>query len=149
MPSIPPAGYSPASAFELVRHDEQLGPVPILADAIDATTGEYTSVEDSATIADGLVVTLLRTKRGSGAAVLEFGQRFQEIRHVTDDAVVLGESLTREALQPAIDAGVVAFRQISTQANPDDPTQLDDVVDYLDMLAPAAEQAQQLPVNLK
>lgn len=147
MPSIPPAGYSPASAFELVGHAVAQNPVPILADAIDPKTGEYTSIEDSATIADGLVVTLLRTQRGSGAAVLEFGQRFREVRHVDDESAVLAESLAREALQPALDAGVVDFRQLSGAANESDPTQVDVAIDYLDLLAPADERAQRLTFN--
>lgn len=147
MPSIPPAGYSPASAYELVGHAVAQAPVPILADAIDAKTGEYTSIEDSATIADGLVVTLLRTERDTGAAVIGFGQRFREIRHVDDESVVLAESLTREALKPASDAGVVEFARIAGQVNPDDPTQVDAVVDYLDMLAPENKRDQRQTFN--
>lgn len=139
MPSIPPAGFSPASAFELVGHAVQQSPVPILADLIDASTGEYLSLEDSATIADGLVVTLLRTQRGSGAAVLEFGQRFSELREVDNEATGLAESMTREALQPARDAGVVDFRSIRSVVNPSDSTQVDTTVEYLDMLAPKRE----------
>ncbi len=142
MPSIPPAGYSPASAFELVGHAEQQDPVPILADAIDAKTGEYTSIEDSATIADGLVTTLIRTVRGSGAAVIEFGQSFRKMRYVDDQSGVLAESLARQALEPAVDAGVVAFASIEGVVNESDPTQVDAVLGYHDMLAPEAEREQ-------
>ena len=147
MPSIPPAGYSPASAFELVGHAVAQAPVAILADAIDPKTGEYTSIEDSATIADGLVVTLLRTQRGSGAAVLGFGQRFREIRNVDDQSAILAESLVIEALQPALDAGVVGFRELSGVVNETDPSQVDVAIDYLDLLAPSKEQAQRLTFN--
>jgi hypothetical protein len=144
MPSIPPAGYSPASAFDLVGHAEAPDPVAILADEIDPTTGDFASVDRSASIADGLVITLLRTKRGSGAAVLEFGQRFSELRHMTADAPILAESLAREALAPATDAGVVGFRELVATANDRDPTQLDTSIEYLDLLAPEAEREQSL-----
>lgn len=147
MPSIPPAGYSPASAFELVGHAVSQNPVAILADSIDPKTGEYLSIEDSASIADGLVVTLLRTQRDSGAAVLGVGQRFREVRHVDDQAAVLAESLAIEALQPALDAGVVGFRELSGVVNAIDPTQVDVTIDYLDLLAPAKEQEQELTFN--
>lgn len=147
MPSIPPAGYSPASAFQLVGHAVAGDPVPILADSIDPKTGEYLSIEDSASIADGLVVTLLRTQRDSGAAVIGFGQRFREVRHVDDQSSVLAESLAREALQPALDAGIVSFRQLSGTVNESDPTQVDVAIDYLDLLAPADQQSQRLTFN--
>ena len=136
MPAFPPAGYSPASAYDLVGLAESQDPVPILADMIDPDTGDFASIEDSATIADGLVVTLLRTTRGSGASVLEFGQRFREVRHMTADAPVLAESLAREALQPAIDAGVLEFRQLEATPNDRDATQLDTDLKYLDLLSP-------------
>ena len=142
MPSIPPAGYSPASAYDLVGHAEAQRPVAILADMIDPFTGDYLSLEDSATIADGLVVTLLRTERGSGAAVLDFGHRFREVRHVDGNAPVLAESLTREALQPGVDAGVLEFKQLVASANASDGTQLDTDVEYLDLLAPREDQKQ-------
>ena len=144
MPSIPPAGYSPASAFELVGHAAAPDPVAILADEINPTTGDFGSVDRSATIADGLVITLLRTKRGSGASVLEFGHRFDELRHMTADAPILAESLAREALAPATEAGVVGFRELAATANPLDPTQLDTSIEYLDLLAPEAEREQTL-----
>ena len=136
MPSIPPAGFSPASAFELVGHAVQQSPVAILADLLDPRTGEYQSIEDSATIADGLVVTLMRTERGSGAAVLDFGQRFRDLRNVEGNTTELAESLAREALQPARDAGIVDFQALSASVNESDGTQVDVTIEYLDMLAP-------------
>lgn len=135
MPSIPPAGYSPASAFNLVGFARAQDPVPILADAIDPATGEYTSIEDSATIADGLVVTLMRTVRDSGAAVLGVGQRFSEIRNVDGNAPVLAESMIREALLPATTAGIVQLANVDAAQNDTDPTQVDTAFDYLDLLA--------------
>ena len=142
MASIPPAGFSPASAFTIVRHVEALAPVPILADSIDPKTGDYLSIEDSAGIADGLVVTLLRTERDSGAAVLGFGQRFKSLRNVTAQAPELAESIAREALAPATTAGVVQLSAVEAVVNPADGTQVDTSIDYLDLLAPADDRAQ-------
>lgn len=139
MPSIPPAGVSPASAFELVGHAMQQQPVPILADDIDPNTGEFRAIDRSATIADGLVVTLMRTQRGSGAAVLQFGQRFRELRNVESNTAEVAESMAREALQPARDAGIVEFQELSASVNAEDPTQVDTTIDYLDLLVPRAK----------
>jgi hypothetical protein len=136
VPSIPPAGFSPASAFTLIGHAVETLPVPILADAIDPATRDYLSVEDSATIADGLVVTLLGTERDSGAAVQGFGQRFRELRHVTGETGLLAESMAREALAPATSAGIVELRSVTAAANELDGTQVDADIDYLDLLAP-------------
>lgn len=145
MPAIPPAGFSPASAFNIDRQFQSLPPVPILADLIDPKTGEYLSLEDSASIADGMVVTLMRTERDSGAAVLGFGQRFKSLRHVTNDSPTLAESLAREALKPATDAGAVGFGQLSASVNAGDGTQVDTEIEYLDLLAPTADQSRSIP----
>lgn len=136
MSNIPPAGVTPASAFALEQHAVSEPPVPILADAIDPATGDYTSIVDSATIADGLVVHLLRTHRGTGAAVLTTGQRFRELTHVTEGSPELVESMVREALRPATDAGVVAFRQLEAEVEPGDGSQVNAGIQYLDLLAP-------------
>ncbi len=125
-----------------MRHAEALAPVPILADPIDPKTGEYLSLEDSASIAQGLVVTLLRTERDSGAAVLGFGQRFRSIRNVTSQAPELAESIAREALEPARAAGVLQLSAVAAAVNPSDGTQVDTSIDYLDLLAPADDRAQ-------
>lgn len=134
--SIPPAGVTPASAFTATAHAASEPPVAILADLIDPATGDYRSIVDSATIADGLVVHLLRTQRGSGAAVLEFGQRFRELRNVTEESPELVESMAREALEPARVAGVVKFKQIEAEVDANDRTQVNTGIQYTDLLAP-------------
>jgi hypothetical protein len=136
MSNIPPAGVTPASAFALEQHAVSEPPPAILADKIDPATGEYQSIVDTATIADGLVVHLLRTQRGSGAAVLEFGQRYRELSHVTSESPELVESMTREALEPATDAGVVAFKRIDAEVEDDDGAQINAGIQYTDLLAP-------------
>lgn len=136
MSNIPPAGVTPASAFALQQHAVSEPPPAILADLIDPATGEFLSLVDSATIADGLVVHLLRTQRGSGAAVLSYGQRFRELTHVTTESPELVESMVREALRPASDAGIVRFDQIEAEVDATDGSQLNAGIEYTDMLAP-------------
>ena len=141
MSNIPPAGVTPASAFALQQHAVSEPPPAILADMIDPATGEYLSIVDSATIADGLVVHLLRTQRGTGAAVLQTGQRFRELTHVTTESPELVESMVREALRPASDAGIVAFEQIEAEAEDQDGSQLNAGIQYTDLLAPRRDAA--------
>lgn len=136
MSNIPPAGVTPASAFSLTQQAVTEPPPAILADMIDPATGEFLSIVDSATIADGLVVHLLRTQRGTGAAVLRTGQRFRELTHVTKGSPEVVESMVREALRPATDAGVVAFRSIEAEVDAQDGSQVNAGIDYLDLLAP-------------
>lgn len=137
--SIPPAGVTPASAFVITRRAES-SPVPvILADKIDPTTGDYASLVESATIADGLVVHLLRTTRDSGAAVLGLGQRFRSLRNVERNAVELIESMAIEALTPARDAGVVKFDRVESEVEPTDGSQTNTGIRYMDLLAPPSD----------
>jgi hypothetical protein len=136
MSSIPPAGVTPASAFSLTQQAASEPPNAILADAIDPATGDYLSIVDGASIADGLVVHLLRTQRGSGAAVLGFGQRFRELTHVTSESPERVESMAVEALRPASDAGIVRFQEIEGEVDAGDGTQLNTGIRYTDMLAP-------------
>jgi hypothetical protein len=141
MSYIPPGGVTPASAFVEQRHARTAPPVAILADAIDPRTGEYLSLTRGATIADGLVVQLLRTERGTGAAVLEFGHRLRELRHVTSESPELVESMVREALAPAIEAGVVRFDRVEAAVAPGDATQVNTGIRYVDLLAPRRSEA--------
>lgn len=136
MSFIPPAGVTPAAAYVEQRHAPAAPSIAILADAIDPATGEYLSITEGATIADGLVVQLLRTERGTGAAVLEFGQRFRELRHVTTESPELVKSMVQQALAPAVGAGVVRFDGIEVAVDPSDGSQVNAAVRYTDLLAP-------------
>ena len=130
---IPPAA-GPAAAFTLNPFAEPARPPAILADKIDPESREYLSITEGYGIADGLVVTLLGTERGSGAAVGNLGQRFREVRYVEDNAGALLESLAVEALQPGRDAGVLRFDAIA-RVDAADPTAFVVDVDYTDLIA--------------
>lgn len=131
---IPLAGVTPASSFELNGFEPQRGPVPILADDIDPKTGEYRSITRSANLSDATVSYLLSIQRGSGAAVRSFGHRLREIRQVEEQSVELVASYLRQALEPATKSGMIRLDKVTATVNVDDPTQVDPVVQYVDLL---------------
>lgn len=145
--SSPPAGISPASAFSITLEGLPLAPPVIVADAI-GTGGEFVSLTESATIADGMVIEALSVHRGTGAAVRELGQRFRFLEHVTDDAAAIIESMTRQALAPAIEAGVVELVSAVVEVDAADPAQLNLAVEFRDRLAPPAAPVRRLTFPL-
>lgn len=136
MSSIPYAGLSPASAYTITGFAVQEPPAAILADEIDPITRDFTSLERSRSIADGMVIHLLSVQRGTGAAVLDTGHRLRELRQVEERTPVSTESTLREALKPAKDAGVAEFTRIAAEVDAGDRTQVNSVVVYRDLLAP-------------
>lgn len=136
MPSVPAAGTSPASAYELQDYAPQLPPPAILADLIDPVTGDFASLTRSANLADAFLIEAVRIERGSGAAVRDLGNRFREITHVDGSGPEVVESMARQALEPAREAGVVQLVRVTVTPNADDPSELDTVIEYRDLLAP-------------
>jgi hypothetical protein len=134
--SIPGAGVTPAASFELAGLEPQRPPPAILADLIDPVSGEYASLTRGASIADGMVTHLLSVQRGTGAAVRDIGHRLREITNVENQAGDLVKSFVRQALKPATDSGTIQIRTISATVNPDDGTQVDLFIDYVDALTP-------------
>jgi hypothetical protein len=141
MPSVPPAGSSPASAYVIQDYAPQLPPPAILADLIDPLTGEYASLLMSANLADAMVIEAVRIQRGSGAAARDLGNRFGEITHVDGSGPEVVESMARQALEPAREAGVVQLVRVTVTPNAEDPSELDTVIHYRDLLAPRDEEA--------
>lgn len=144
MPALPPAGTTPASAFELVDQIEDKGPPVILADAIDPVTGEFLSLTKSARLADAFAVEALRVQRGTGAAARDVGNRYRELTHVEEDAVEQLLSMTREAFEPAEQAGVAELVRVQVKADDGDPSTLFVYIDYRDLLAPEASSERRL-----
>lgn len=136
---IPLAGVTPASSFELNGFEPQLPPVAILADDIDPATGEFRTITRSAKLSDSLVSYLMSIQRGSGAAVRSFGHRLREIRQVEDQSVELVVSYLRQALEPATRAGMIRIDRVTATVNASDPTQIDPVVEYVDLLEQRVE----------
>lgn len=144
MPSIPPAGSGPAAAFDVQAFPVQLEPPAILADRIDPMTGDFASLLHGRPLADAFAIEALLVQRGTGAAVMDTGNRFRELSHVDDDAVELVESMTREAFTDAERAGVARLVGVSVTVDETDPAQLNTMLEYRDLLAPADEPVRRL-----
>lgn len=135
MPSVPPAGTSPASAYEIPTY-AVLPPPAILADLIDPLTGDYASLTRSANLADAFIIEAVRLERGSGAAARDLGHRFREITHVDGNGPEVVESMARQALEPAREAGVAQLVRVTVAPSAEDPSELDTLLEYRDLLAP-------------
>jgi len=144
MPSIPPAGTSPASAYDVQAFAVQLTPPAILADRIDPITGDFASLLEGRPLADAFAIEALLVQRGTGAAVMDTGNRFRELSHVEDDAIELVESMTREAFTDAELAGVARLVAVSVAVDDSDPAQLNTLLEYRDLLGPTDEPVRRL-----
>ena len=145
--SIPSGGITPAASYELAGFEPPKAPPAILADLIDPETGDFASLEESAEIADGLVLYLLRVERGSGAAVRSFGQRFRAITHIEGSTPAELEQEIRRALKPGTDSGTLRFERVSATVDESDPTQMNLDVAYVDLLAPSRDAERRLTFN--
>jgi hypothetical protein len=135
MPSVPPAGTSPASAYTILSYAPPDPPPAILADKVDPATGEVDLLE-SADLADAFAIEALRIQRGTGAAARDLGNRYREISHVDDEGIEQIDSMTREAFQAAEEAGVARVVRISREADEGDPTELNTFIEYRSLLDP-------------
>ena len=144
MSSVPPAGVSPASAFVVAEYPPQLPPLAILADSIDAITGDYASLLNGRGLADAMMIDAMRIHRGTGAAVRDVGNRFRELTHIDATVAVLVDGMAREAAVPAAEAGVARLVRVVTAPNEQDPSQLDTFLEYRDLLAPAGAPTRRL-----
>lgn len=144
MPSIPPGGLSPASAFSAPALGVQAPPPAILADRINPQTGDFESLFVGRPLADAFAIEALRVQRGTGAAVRDLGHRFRELTHVEDDSPELIESMSSEAFADAANAGVARLVQVTVSVDPADPAQEQTVIEFRDLLAPADTAARRL-----
>jgi len=134
--SAPPAGISPASAYDLAEIVERKAPPVILADMIDPVTGEFLSLTRSRPLADAFAIEALRVHRGSGASVRDTGNAFRRLRHVESNAPELIESMTAEAFADGERAGVLQLERVTVERDADDGAQVNTVIEYRDLLAP-------------
>jgi hypothetical protein len=112
-PPIPPAGVSLAGFFIPVLYEDPGAPAGILADAIDPATGEYLSIERGFDPTDAAVLTALTTKRGSGAAVTDVGQRYLDLQRVDSTAPQFILAETERALKRLIDSRQIALDRVT------------------------------------
>ncbi len=113
---IPPAGLHPLGLFI-----ESPGPnapaSPILADNIDTTTGEYLDLFVGDDIVDAQVKIALKVVRRSGPAVIEDGQRFQDIRKLGNTATKQIEAEARTALARLVRQGDITIASFEVEVN--------------------------------
>lgn len=105
---IPPAGVSPASAFEATEAPKRPKPAGFLADPIDFEDGELLSLEHGIDPTDAWVITQLRTVRASGSAVDSVGRDFSDVTHTTERHANILRQEVLIALAPAIDSKAIS-----------------------------------------
>lgn len=116
--AIPPAGLTPAGFFVPQLFSEPTEPPGILADAIDPETGEYLSISRGIDPVDEQVLVALTLRRRSGAAVMDDGHEFDQIRKVDDSARTVIDAETRRALSRLAGNGDIKLRKVYAVAEP-------------------------------
>lgn len=111
--SIPQAGVTPASFFIPVVYTVPGRPNGVLADPIDATTGDYLSIERGFDPTDAAVITAVRTVRASGSAVEDVGQRFADHKFVDNKLEPFMREEVRLALKHLTERGDLSIDKVS------------------------------------
>lgn len=89
----------------------------IAADNIDQETKDLASMLEGADAIDAQVQLAMTTLRKSGAAVQELGQRFQDIRKITDNVSILLEQEARTALARLVKANDITIESVFVVVN--------------------------------
>ncbi len=84
----------------------------ILADPVDFRTGELLSIERGYDPTDGAVFTALRTVRGSGSAVEDVGQKFNEHQLIDPQLEPFIRQETEFALRHLTDANQIQMQSV-------------------------------------
>lgn len=115
---IPPAG-TPASAFQASTFADPALPPGILADSINANTGELTSLLDGPHPVDAMVVHIARTRLGSGA-VATVGTTYHEIQKVDPTTTPTDIKFrTEQAYDLLVKRGDIRIKSIVASADGD------------------------------
>lgn len=117
---VAPAGLSPAGLFQPEPLPPGYDDYGFLADPIDVATGELLSIEHGFDPIDAWVITALRTKRGSGSAVLDVGRDLSAVTHISPrHESILRQELLR-SLQPLIDAREIEVAEVFIEEEGDE-----------------------------
>lgn len=98
MPVSPPAGVTPVSTALPDRRTPFAEPPVIRADLLDYQTQEFASFTRGFDPIDAQVVEALWRVRGTGAAVVSDGARFNEVRKLESGVEIRYQQYVREAL---------------------------------------------------
>ena len=90
-------------------------PSSLLAEQIDPETGDYASLFEGVDPIEAQGLNALRIRRGSGAAVMDVGNRFHLIRKIDETIEKQIDSLTREALGRLIANGDIRYLGIDME----------------------------------
>jgi len=90
-------------------------PSPLLARKINPATGDYESLFDGRNPVDDQVIVSLRAVRNSGASVTDIGQRFGNIRKITDGIRTEIKAYVQEAFRRLIQNGDIRLVGIEFQ----------------------------------
>lgn len=112
---ILPAGLHALGTAEGVQLVEPSRPPVIAADDVNATTGEVNSLLTSIDPVDSAVIQIARTARGSGAAVLDIGHRFADIRKNDESAPALAKAYAREMFAELVADGRIEIESVDTK----------------------------------
>jgi hypothetical protein len=88
-------------------------PSPLLCDNIDPATNDYVSLFSTIDPIDAQVILALKIRRNSGASVVVDGNRFHEVRKMSDSAQSEIGGLIKEALGRLIDQLDIQYKGAS------------------------------------
>jgi len=114
-----PAGVLPLSAFTELSGVPLGGPIPILADLMDPTTGDYLSLTKGRSPVDGAIVEGFRVERGSGPAVQNVGHTLREVRHTDASSIAEIQSRVRDGVQHLERAGLARLQKVDVEVTGD------------------------------
>ena len=90
-------------------------PLGMLADPVDPVTGELLSIERGFDPTDAAVITALRTVRGSGSAVEDVGQQFEQAKIITPKLEPFLREEVRLALAPLTSTNQITLEQVTIE----------------------------------
>jgi hypothetical protein len=126
-PPVTPIGFFVPSPPALVA------PSPLLADAIDINTGEYTDLFAGEDPIDAQVKIACKTTLASGSAVSDIGQELNKIRKLDDGAPLEIEAVLRAALATLIGRGDIQLLGVDVETGGQEG---DSLVRYVNMRSP-------------
>jgi hypothetical protein len=115
--AVLPMGLHQLGLVGPVTYAPLLPPPGIAADNIDQKTKDLASVVKGADTIDAQVQLAMMTLRKSGAGVQELGQRFQDIRKITDNVSRLLEQEARTALDRLVKANDITIESVFVVVN--------------------------------
>lgn len=114
-PVILPAGVSPLGIVAPVEFSSPAKPPAVLADDVDAQTGELRSLLHGAHPVDAQVVLRARVRRGSGASVQSVGHRLHTIERVDDEALTRARFEVELAFRDLVDRRDIRIDRIDAE----------------------------------